>query len=256
MNTESMQRGLRVLAATAFLGFSAASWGNLADAEAAYEKQEYFVAFREFAALAKAGDAVAQAALGRIYLDGKGAPRDSRAAASWYEKAAQQGHAGAQFQLAKMYAAGVGVKADAARAAQLMEKSASQGVVWAMYSLGLIYRDGSGVAKDLVQAHKWLDLAASSTQSAAIAEYIALAKTARTELEPALNPDQLRDAQKLAGAWRATKRSGDTQWQKSINHPVVLLVAGEAADGKVGTPAANQKPDESSPLTRDYFPKS
>ena len=256
MSTEQLQRVLRTVAATALLGFPLASWGNLADAETAYGKQEYFAAFREYVPLAKDGDAVAQAALGRIYLDGQGAPQDVRAAASWYEKAAAQGHAGAQFQLAKMYAAGVGVKADMTRAAQLMEKSANQGVVWAMYSLGVMYRDGHGVGRDLVQGIKWLDLAASSSESAA-AEYIALAKVERTAMEPALNPEQRGVAQKLAGEWLAAKRSRDHQWQKPINRPAALPATGEAADGKAErTPAASQKADEPSPLARDYYPKS
>ncbi|MEO8103415.1 MAG: tetratricopeptide repeat protein [Betaproteobacteria bacterium] len=253
MKTDHLRRIAGLFAAALTLALPMTSWGNLAEAEAAYEKGEYYPAFRAFVPVAKEGNPVAQAALGRIYLDGQGAPKDARAAVAWYERAAEQGHACAQFQLAKLVGSGIGAPADVARAAQWMEKSASQDVVWSMHALGQMYRDGTGLAKDNVRAYTWLELAATYPPSAITAEYIALAKTARTELERAMSADQVREAQKRAGEWRASKRPRDDQWQKTINRPASLQVAGEG--GKSGN-VSDQKPTESSPLTRDYFPKT
>ena len=258
MKADHLNRGLGMIATILFLGFPVASWGSLAEADAAFEKQDYYAAFVGYLPLAKSGDAAAQAAIGRIYLEGKGAPKDPRTAALSYEKAAAQGHAGAQFQLAKLVGSGVGVKAaDPVRAAQLMEKSADQGVVWAMHSLGLMYKDGTGVDKDIVKAHKWMNLAASTPESPVASEYIAFAKEARKELESVMSPEQLKDAQKLAAEWLAAKKPRDSQWQKVVNHPVPVSAPSAPADGKAAPdPATDPKRDESSPLTRDYYPKS
>ena len=256
MKVDHLNRGLSTIAAILFLGLPVASWGNLAEADAAFERQDYYAAFLGYLPLAKSGDAAGQAAIGRIYLEGKGAPRDSRTAALSYEKAAAQGHAGAQFQLAKLVGSGVGVKADPVRAAQLMEKSADQGVVWAMYSVGLMYKDGTGVEKDAVQAHKWMSLAASTPESPVGAEYIALAKAAKKELESVMSPEQLKEADRLSGEWLAAKKPRDSQWQKAINHPVPVSAPSAPMEGKAATvPAADQKGDESSRLTQDYYPK-
>jgi len=257
MNMNQLHRVSSMIAATALMLAPLTSWGNLAEAEEAYEKGEYYAAFRAYVPLAKSGDPVAEAALGRIYLGGQGAPMDRRAAASWYEKAAAQGHAGAQFQLAKMIGSGVGVKADPARAAQLMEKSAQQGVVWAMFSLGLMYRDGDGVAKDLIQAHRWLELAATSAESPVTAETIALARAGRTQLETVMSPEQLAAAGKSASEWRAMKRSHDANWLKVINRPVALPAAAAPASDKTDrSKVPDQSPAEPSPLSRDFLPRS
>jgi hypothetical protein len=257
MKADHLNRSLGRIAAILFLGLPVTSWGNLTEADAAFVKQDYYAAFLGYLPLAKSGDAAAQAAIGRIYLEGKGAPRDSRTAAISYEKAAEQGYASAQFQLAKMVGSGVGVKADPARAAQLMEKSADQGVVWAMYSVGLMYKDGTGVEKDVVQAHKWMSLAASTPEAPVAAEYIALAKAAKKELESVMNPEQVKDAERLSTGWLAAKRTRDNQWQKLINHPVPLSAPAGPADAQAAPAAAtDQKRDESTRLTKDYFPKS
>ncbi len=257
MILNNLHRVSNMIAATVLFLAPLTCWGNIAEAEAMYEKGEYFAAFRAYVPLAKAGDPVAQAALGRIYLGGQGAPTDTRNAASWYEKAAAKGHAGAQFQLANMLGSGVGVPADAVRAAVLMEKSAEQGVVWAMVSLGVMYRDGSGVTKDIVVAHKWLELAATSAESPVTAQTIGLAKAGLAQLTPSMSPEQLAAAKKSASEWRAVRRTRDTNWQKLINRPVSLQATNEATGDKADRPKVpNQSPAESSPLTRDFFPKS
>lgn len=249
MTNNRLSRNLCLVFTTVLLGLPAIGRANLADADAAYEKGDYFAAFREYLPHAKNGEAAGQAAIGRIYLEGKGAPRDARAAAMQYEKAAAQGHAGAQFQFAKMLAGGVGVKADPERAAKLMEQSAEQGVVWAMHAIGLMYRDGAGLAKDAVQAYKWLDVAAAATSLPVVVDSIALAKVARTELESAMNPDQLKKARALANDWRNARKQRDVQWLKPINLPVAVAAPAAA-------PASEPNTSDVTPLAKDYFPKN
>ena len=61
------------------------------------------------------GDADAQYSLGRMYLDGKGAPRDQRQAARWLGLAANKGQNHAQALLGHMLFKGEGVPRQAAR---------------------------------------------------------------------------------------------------------------------------------------------
>ena len=57
---------------------------------------------------AEQGDASAQAALGVMYVAGRGVPEDYGEAVRWYQLAAEQGNDGAQFHLGVMYANGNG----------------------------------------------------------------------------------------------------------------------------------------------------
>jgi TPR repeat protein len=61
------------------------------------------------------GDADAQYHLGRLYLDGRGAPKDARLAARWLYSAANKGQYQAQAQLGVMMVHGEGVPKQAAR---------------------------------------------------------------------------------------------------------------------------------------------
>ena len=51
---------------------------------------------------AEQGNADAQYALGRMYYNGEGVPRDEAEAVHWFRMAAELGHAEAQDQLARM----------------------------------------------------------------------------------------------------------------------------------------------------------
>ena len=81
-------------------------------------------AFAQLNALANEGDSTAIFALGVMYDNGKGVPKDSVQAVFWYRKSAEQGNA------------------------------------WGQNSLGAMYENGNGVPKDLVIAYMWQHLAA------------------------------------------------------------------------------------------------
>ena len=56
----------------------------------------------------KQGNAVAQYALGVMYLNGEGIRKNHKEAVKWFSKAAEQGHAKAQYGLGLMYYKGEG----------------------------------------------------------------------------------------------------------------------------------------------------
>lgn len=78
--------------------------------------------------LARRGDASAQTALGRMYFNGTGLPKDEVEAVSLWSKAAAQDYAPAQNLLAQAYSCGVGgLMPDKAKAAELWEKAKEGG---------------------------------------------------------------------------------------------------------------------------------
>jgi TPR repeat protein len=89
---------------------------------------------------AEQGNADAQAALGFIYQNGDGVPKDDSESVRWYRKAAEQGNAEAQA------------------------------------ALGFIYQIGDGVPKDYVEAYKWFNLAAAQGKESAAKARSAMAE--------------------------------------------------------------------------------
>jgi uncharacterized protein len=79
-------------------------------------------------AQAARGNAVAEARLGWLYLNGRGVPQDFHLAAKWFYRAAVQGEGFAQYQLAMMYNKGEGVPRDYLLAYMWLNLSASQAV--------------------------------------------------------------------------------------------------------------------------------
>jgi uncharacterized protein len=94
------------------LCLSFASTMAIADVDkgiAAYEKQDYATALKEFKESAEQGDASAQFGLGLMYANGQGVVQNERAAIEWFQKAAEQGLSDAQYNLGVMYYFGQGV---------------------------------------------------------------------------------------------------------------------------------------------------
>ena len=109
-------------------------------------------------ALGNKGDTAAQTALGFMYPNGTGVPKDAVQAVFWFRKSANQGDASGQFNLGVMYSNGDGVPKDLAQAAFLCRKSADQGNAPAESNLGAMYATGKGVPKDFVIAYMWRNL--------------------------------------------------------------------------------------------------
>lgn len=108
---------------------------------------------------AQAGDAGAQAELGRAYQDGNGVPQSDELAAEWYRKSAEQGNAGAQNSLGVMYSLGQGVTQDKAEAVRWYKKAAKQGLAQGAYNVAISYYNGEGMPGDMDLAYAWMVVA-------------------------------------------------------------------------------------------------
>lgn len=109
---------------------------------------------------AVAGNTAAIFELGSRIADGRGATRDPKLAARWFEQAAAGGHAPAQYRLASLYREGRGVQKDAAIAFQWFDRAAAQGHVLAMHNAGVLLAEGVHGSPDYAGAALWFRRAA------------------------------------------------------------------------------------------------
>jgi len=99
--------------AVALLLIAGAARADFNDGVVALMGGKYELALKTFVPLAESSDhAYAQYFLGRMYENGQGVPKDVKAAAGWYRKAAEKGVADAQYRLAELYEQGQGVPPD------------------------------------------------------------------------------------------------------------------------------------------------
>ncbi len=106
------------------------------------------------------GNTAAIFELGSRLADGRGAARDPKLAARWFEQAAAGGHAPAQYRLASLYREGRGVPKDAAIAFQWFDRAAAQGHVLAMHNAGVLLAEGVHGSPDYAGAALWFRRAA------------------------------------------------------------------------------------------------
>jgi len=140
---------------------------NFADAQAAFELGDYQTAYAEFLKLAQTGDSNAETALGVLYDNGDGVPKDQRVAVMWYRKAAEKGNPQAQLNLGIHCEQGQGVEQEDAVALGWYSKAAEQGYAAAEVALGNMYHRGRGVAQDKKQANAWFKRAADQGNASA-----------------------------------------------------------------------------------------
>ena len=122
----------------------------------------------ELRARAEQGEALAQSALGTVFLLGSlGVATDEAEAMKWYRRAADQQYAEAQNNLAVCYDRGLGVPKNPAQAARWYRRAAEQNHAPAQTSLGACYLNGAGVAKDDREGVKWFLKAAAQNNAVA-----------------------------------------------------------------------------------------
>lgn len=210
--------------------------------------------------LATQGDASAQYEMGARLTEGRGAVRDPKAAAQWFEKAAAQSMAPAQYRLGSMYEKGVGVDRDYARArkwyqlsaeagnaramhnlavllaeggegkpdytaaAEWFRKAAEYGVRDSQFNLAILYARGLGVAQSMQQSYAWFAAAADQGDDDA--------RKKRDEIGARLDSKELAAAKALAGAFRAkelTREANDPPAPKggweSVKEPAAVRPA-------------------------------
>jgi localization factor PodJL len=181
-------------------------------------------------AAARNGDAAAFIELGTRYLEGKGAPRDPKAAALWFERAADFGSAPAQYRLGALYREGRGVERNArmalkyfqtasdagnaramhntavllaegvngspdyAGASEWFKKASEFGIRDSQYNLAILYARGLGVSQDLMASYAWFAAAAANGDEDAAKK--------RDEVGARLSGEKLQQAKTAAAAWK------------------------------------------------------
>jgi len=109
-------------------------------------------AFAAVLEAARAGHVPAQSLLAQMYMEGKGAARDTEAALLWYSVAANNGDAMAMNMLGRCHELGEGTAVDFVLAATWYHRAAESGLDWGMYNHANLLATGRGVARDQARA--------------------------------------------------------------------------------------------------------
>lgn len=108
---------------------------------------------------AREGDPAAVFRMALFYQEGIGVPRDFKAAAEHFRKAADGGNASAMNSLGVYYRYGIGVPKDARQARACLTKAITAGSTYALFNLAEMIDEGDGVPRDALQAYLLSDLA-------------------------------------------------------------------------------------------------
>lgn len=111
-------------------------------------------------AAAQRGEAQAQLALARYYLQGPASERHPAQGLEWLRSAARAGNAEAQDSLASYLYLGEIAPKDLGQSAALYRQAAEKGLASAQYMLGAMLTSGDGVKKDEAAGIDWLAKAA------------------------------------------------------------------------------------------------
>jgi TPR repeat protein len=160
--------GLIVFSAVALVALRFFKWP---ESQSSTTAQQGTINIPDLQARASQGDAQAQYALGRAFVDGNGVTRDFKQAANWLQMAAQQGHPEAAATLGELYQAGQGVPKDLPSALKWYHAAGDKGSVAAQYDLGFLYEKGQGMPRDAKQAAHWFLLAAQGGDPLAQFDY-------------------------------------------------------------------------------------
>ena len=129
--------------ATILLCAGVTAGADLESAQHAYQA----TALQDATALAEQGQAEAQVVLGRMYLTGRGVPKDPDTAFKWFKAAAVQGNADGAFLLGAMYLL---PRSDIPEGLRWVRLAAEQGNQDAQLLLGQTYMEGlPGLPRDL-----------------------------------------------------------------------------------------------------------
>jgi TPR repeat protein len=161
----------------------------------AYDRGDYATAANELRGPAQQGNAVAQAKLGAMYLNGQGVRQDYAAAMRWLKMAAEVSEPSAQTNIGVLYYEGDGVDRDFKEAAHWYQMGADQGYADAQARLGTLYEYGFGLPKDYGKAYFWFALAAKGGDKEAV--------RARDSVARVMRPSDVAAAQKLVDQWQA-----------------------------------------------------
>ena len=146
---------------------------------------------------AQQGFAPAQYRIGSFHREGIGKPQSAKDAFVWFQRAAEQGHILAMHNLAVLHAEGVNGSPDYATAATWFRTAAEYGVKDSQFNVAILFVRGLGVAHDMNEAYKWFSAAAAQGDPDAIKK--------RDEVAARLPQDKLVEAKANADAFRAKR---------------------------------------------------
>jgi TPR repeat protein len=124
--------------------------------------QDFARANTMFARAAALGNMDAAYALGLLYKEGRGVPRDPALAAQWLRRAADEHIVAAEVDYAVMLFNGDGVEKDEAGAARYFLRAAATNNPVAANRIARLMVAGRGVPKNMIEAMKWHILARSA----------------------------------------------------------------------------------------------
>ncbi len=173
------------------------AWADFDAGLAAYKKNDFDTAIKEWRPLAEKGDAKSQYYLGSLYYYGFGVSQDYSKAIFWFKKASDQGESSAQLCMGLMCYNGQGMDLNPNQAAYWFRKAAEQGSAQAQHHLGHLCATGMSGKKDIVEGYMWFSLAADGNYKPAVVR--------RDEIAKQMTPQQLAEAQRLAREWKPDK---------------------------------------------------
>lgn len=159
-----------------------------------FQAHNYDKAKMHCAAAAEDGNSGSQAALGWMYLHGKGVPQNDAEARRLVTLSAEHGNIAASAVLGGMYLNGAAVGKDLELAREWIAKAAEGGSAAGQAALGEAYRLGLGVEQNEVSAYMWYTLAADQGSRAAA--------DARQAVASRMKPEQIARAEEKARDWK------------------------------------------------------
>lgn len=128
------------------------------------------VAFAYVLAEAESGNSEALLALGTMYEQGVGIPRNFTKALEWYTKAAESGKAEGYYNVGVCYEIGMGTVFNLEKAFQNYNKAAAAKLPMAYYKLAGFYLTGSGTTKNIAKGLDNLNKASNANLASAANE--------------------------------------------------------------------------------------
>jgi TPR repeat protein len=113
-----------------------------------YASGKFSEAFPAILGYAEQGDAEAQNAIGDMYFEGKGIPRNYDSARKWYALSAEQDYPEALDNLGFMHLHGIGMSINELKAASYFAQSLKMNNALGYYHYGVIHRGNHGIPPD------------------------------------------------------------------------------------------------------------
>ncbi len=137
------------------LGFSRTADASYEAGMHAFMTGRFDEALAHFEPMVKQRHSLSETALGLMYMNGMGVPKDPARAASLFARAASSGNSAAANYLGILHQAGVGVPLRLDLAFKWFRQSAEGGYPEGELNLGIMYEEGLGVSVDYEQAAAW-----------------------------------------------------------------------------------------------------